>query len=36
MKIEVIYSEVANLYGDLFNIHYLEKTIPNVTVYILV
>ena len=33
MKIEVLYSEVANLYGDLFNIHYLEKTIPNVTVY---
>ena len=33
MKIEVLYSEVANLYGDLFNIHYLEKTIPNLTVY---
>lgn len=33
MKIEVLYNDVANLYGDLFNIHYLEKTIPNVKVY---
>ena len=24
MKIEVLYPEIANLYGDLFNIKYLE------------
>lgn len=33
MKIEVLYSEAANLYGDLFNIKYLEQTIPDLTVY---
>lgn len=33
MKIEVLYSEVANLYGDLFNIKYLEKTLPDATIY---
>lgn len=33
MKIEVLYPDVANLYGDLFNIHYLEKIIPNLIVY---
>lgn len=33
MKIEVLYSEVANLYGDLFNIKYLEQTFPDLTVY---
>lgn len=33
MKIEVLYSEVANLYGDLYNIKYLEDTIKDVTVY---
>ena len=33
MKIEVLYPEIANLYGDLFNIYYLEKTIPNLKIY---
>lgn len=33
MKIEVLYSEVANLYGDIYNIHYLEKCLPDTTVY---
>lgn len=33
MKIEVLYPEIANLYGDLFNIKYLEQTIPNLKVY---
>ncbi len=33
MKIEVLYSELANLYGDLFNIYYLEKTLKDVKIY---
>lgn len=33
MKIEVLYSEVANLYGDLFNIKYLEKALPDAKIY---
>lgn len=33
MKIEVLYGELANLYGDLFNIHFLEKSLDNVEVY---
>ena len=33
MKIEVLYSEVANLYGDLYNINYLAKCLPNVKVH---
>lgn len=33
MKIEVLYPEIANLYGDLFNIYYLDKTIPNLKIY---
>lgn len=32
MKIEVLYSEAANLYGDLFNIKYLEQTLPDAQV----
>ncbi len=32
MKIEVLYSEAANLYGDLFNIKYLEQTLPEAQV----
>ena len=34
MKIEVLYSEVANLYGDLFNIKYLEKTLADATILV--
>lgn len=33
MKIEVLYPKVANLYGDLFNIKYLEKVIPNIEIH---
>lgn len=29
IKIEVLYSEIANLFGDLMNIKYLEKCIPD-------
>lgn len=29
IKIEVLYSEYANLFGDLMNIHYLKKCIPD-------
>ena len=29
LKIEVLYSEVANLFGDVANIRYLEKSIPD-------
>ena len=29
IKIEVLYPEYANLFGDLMNIHYLEKCIPD-------
>lgn len=32
IKIEVLYPEYANLFGDLMNIHYLEKCIPNVQI----
>lgn len=28
MKIEILYSEVANLYGDMANIEYLKKSLP--------
>ena len=28
MKIEILYSEVANLFGDMANIKYLEKFLP--------
>ena len=28
MKIEVLYPEIANLYGDLENIDYLKKSYP--------
>ena len=31
MVIEVLYPEVANLFGDLANIRYLEKILPEVT-----
>lgn len=33
MKIEVLYSEVANLYGDLFNIKFLEENLNNAKIY---
>lgn len=33
MKIEVLYGELANLYGDLFNIRFLEQSLDNVTIY---
>lgn len=29
LKIEILYSEVANLFGDLFNIHYLKESFPD-------
>ena len=29
MKIEVLFPEVANLYGDLSNIEYLKKCLNN-------
>ena len=32
MKIEVLFPEFCNLYGDLSNIHYLKKCIPDVEV----
>lgn len=32
MKIEVLYPEVCNLYGDLGNIRYLKKTCPQIEV----
>jgi len=32
ITIEVLYPEIANLFGDLMNIHYLEKCIPNARV----
>ena len=28
MKIEILYSEVANLFGDMANVRYLEKSLP--------
>lgn len=28
MKIEVLFSEACNLFGDLGNVHYLQKTLP--------
>ena len=28
MKIEILYSEVANLFGDMANVRYLEKCLP--------
>lgn len=31
MKIEVLYGELCNLFGDAFNIKYLEKCLPNAT-----
>ena len=32
IKIEVLYSEIANLFGDIMNIRYLEKCIPGAQV----
>ena len=32
MKIEVLYPEIANLYGDLENITYLQKSNPEIEV----
>ena len=32
IKIEVLYPEVCNLYGDLFNIKFLEKSIEDVKI----
>ena len=28
MKIEILYSEIANLFGDMANVRYLEKSLP--------
>lgn len=28
MKIEVLYPEICNLYGDLFNVKYLSECLP--------
>ena len=28
MKIEILYNEVANLFGDTANLRYLEKSFP--------
>ena len=30
MKIEVLFPEICNLFGDLYNINYLEKCLPEV------
>ena len=32
MKIEVLYPEIANLYGDLENIDYLKKSYPEIEI----
>ena len=32
MKIEVLYPEICNLYGDLANIRYLKESIPDATI----
>lgn len=32
MKIEILFPEVANLYGDLFNIRYLKQCLPEVEI----
>ena len=32
MKIEVLYPEIANLYGDLENVTYLQKSNPEIEV----
>ena len=32
MKIEVLYPEVANLYGDLENLTYLKKSCPEIEI----
>ena len=32
MKIEVLYPEIANLYGDLENVIYLQKSNPEIEV----
>ena len=32
MKIEVLYPEICNLYGDLGNIRYLQKSCPELEV----
>ena len=34
MKIEVLYPEIANLYGDLENIDYLKKSYPEIEISI--
>ena len=31
MKIEILYPEVANLYGESANVKYLKKCLPNAT-----
>ena len=33
IKIEILYPEVCNLYGDLFNMNYLEQTLPDAVIY---
>ena len=33
MKIEILYKEVCNLYGDYYNHIYLEKCFKNATIY---
>ena len=33
MKIEILYSDVCNLYADLENIFYLQKVYNNIKIY---